>query len=86
MRFNVVLLNSSVPVNHDNVTVSQHAQHQDPETETAKSSMKKRHIFKLISLTIVMKSTSVSDTTYGWHFFSNGVSMYFAQQFNVPVI
>ncbi len=27
---------SSVPVSHDSVTVSQHAQYQDPETEAAK--------------------------------------------------
>ncbi len=30
------LFYSSVPVSHDNVTVSQHEQQQDPETETAK--------------------------------------------------
>ncbi len=30
------LFNSSVPVRHDSVTVNQHEQHQDSETEAAK--------------------------------------------------
>ncbi len=31
----MALFYSSVPASHDSVTVSQHAQHQDPETEAA---------------------------------------------------
>ena len=36
MTLTMALLYSSVPVSHDSVTVSQHAQYQDPETEAAK--------------------------------------------------
>ncbi len=49
--------NSSVEVRHDSVTVNQHAQHQDPETEAAKLN---HHYFLLLCFPTVLLPPFIS--------------------------